>query len=680
MLTLEDFHQFFTQSVLSDTESREVMKAQSFVEKVCEDLVLSGDLSDNYSYAEYYKKGIEACGYDFDEERRILTVINCQYFQDDMLQTLTKNIIESKFNRLRTFFQKSIEGLYKQLEESSEAFSMAYQISQYNSKKKIDRVRLLLLTDGTTTRSLKEIQEEVFNGITYEYRIVDIEYLFKTYTSIHESGDFEVEFDLPFLDVNSKGDYYQSFLTVVPGDKLVQIYEKFGQKLFEQNVRTFLQFRGNTNKGLKNTIETKPEMFFAYNNGITATASSVEFGKNGNISMIKNFQIVNGGQTTSAIYAAHKISKLNVADVAVQMKLSVVKDLTKQGEFVSKVAEYANTQNKINPSDFFSNSPFHKDFKDYSKRIYASATSGAQRRTLWFYERVRGEYLNSQVYLNKRDTNKFILENPKNQLIDKTLLAKAENTWSQLPHIVSKGAQDSFRNFADRITKLLENDNLAITEGFFKEAIAKVILFKHVEKMVSDADWYDGGFRAQTVTYSLAYLSALISSSNENLNLLKIWNEQKVPNSIDQYLQIISKEVYKKITNPPAGYANVSQYCKNILCWSNVQKIDIDFPELDSTCLIDKEEIKFKNKEDKVSKKIDDGISIQMEVVTKKIEYWKKLHNYFLSNMKNNRVSDLELDIVERMALGSIAYPSEKQSKILHKLMQLAKKEGFYID
>lgn len=680
MISLEEFYQYFTQSILADSESRGLLRAQSFFETVCEELVMIGDLTNNYTYAEYSKKGIEVYGYDYDQERKILTILNHQYFQENTIQTLTRSQMDAKFSRMKSFFQKSILGFYQKLEETSEAYDMAYNMGRYHQNGTIDRVRLMLLTDGITTRSLKDAPSQTVDGIPFDYRIVDIEYLHKIYSSQQRSGEFEVKVDIPFLKVNNVNNSYQSYLSVINGSVLVDIYDQFGQQVFEQNVRTFLQFRGAVNRGLKNTIETKPEMFFAYNNGITATASAVEIGSDGNIKLIKNFQIVNGGQTTSAIYAAHKNSKVDVSPVNVQMKLSVVTDLSKQDDFISKVAEYANTQNKINNSDFFSNSPFHKDMKEYSVRVFAPATSGSQRRTHWFYERVRGEYLNSQAYLSTESKRKFLLEHPKNQLVDKTLLAKAINSWEQFPNIVSKGAQDSFRKFAEGINQLLEKDNLSITEVFFKDSIAKIILFRRVEKMITQSQWYDGGYRAQTVTYSIAYLSALLENSGLTLSFGRIWNDQDVPESLISIIELISEQVYKRITNPPSGYANVSQWAKNFLCWEEVKKIDIEFPELDASLFVDQEVKKYELKEERKSKKVDSGISIQIAVVSKPIDYWIKLNNYFSSNKSSSKITTIQSEILKKMATGMISLPSEKQSRLLYDLMENASSDGFLID
>lgn len=576
MVSLEEFHQNLVQTILSDTQSRGLTKSKSFFENVCKELVEIAELTRNYTEAEYTKRGMEVYGYDYDDEREILALITQVFFQEESIQTLNLEEIETKFKRLKTFLTKCAQLLHKEMEEGYEHYSMAYAIYQFLEQGKINKIRLLLISDGKATRNLKEIPNEYFKDIEIEHRVIDIEYLYKTYASQNASGDFEVELKIPALKVDSFKDY-ESYLAVMDANTLVGIYDKYGQRLLERNIRTFLQFRGNVNKGLRNTIESVPHKFFAYNNGITAVASGVEIDMQGNITKIQNFQIVNGGQTASAIYASYKNAKSDISSVYVQMKLSVVINEKDQDSFVVKVAEYANTQNKVNKSDFFSNSHFHKEFKDYSRRVWAPAIGGSQRRTHWFYERVRGEYLNEQAYLTQAQKNKFQLENPKNQVIDKTFLAKSEMAWLQKPHIVSKGAQDGFSEFAKEITSRLEKDALHITEMYFKEAVAKIIIFKTLEKLVSNAGWYDGGYRAQIVAYALSYLSYYLTKTNQHLNFLLIWENQCVNDNLLEVLNVIAQNIYKSIINPPEGNANVGQWCKKELCWKSIKNKEINF-------------------------------------------------------------------------------------------------------
>lgn len=675
MITLQEFHQDFLQSILSDTQSRGIPKPQAFFENVCEELITTGDLSNNYTEAEYTKKGMEVYGYDYDEEREVLTLLVHQFFQDEEVQTLTKSHIDTKFKRLKTFFIKSSQGFYENMDRGFEHYSMAYNIYSYLNKSIIKKVRLMIISDGKATRNLLDIENELLNNIEIEFRVIDIEYLYKVYLSENSSGDFEIDVNIPTLQVDSISDEYKSFLTILDGNKLVDIYDKYGQKLLEQNVRTFLQFRGNVNKGLRNTIEYNPEMFFAYNNGITATATDVQVDDANNIIKIVNFQIVNGGQTTSAIYAANKNSDLDVSNIYVQMKLSVVKDKEKQNEFVSKVSEYANTQNKINKSDFFSNSPFHKEFKNYSKRIWVAAVGGSQRRTHWFYERVRGEYLNEQAYLTKSQKKQFQLENPKPQLIDKTFLSKSENVWLQRPDIVSRGAQYSFSAFAETITDRLEKDDLAITESYFKESIARAIMFKTVEKLVSNADWYNGGYRAQAVAYTISYLSYILEKEKKFLNFNLIWEEQKVPQKLYKILESIAPEVYSDIMNPPEGNANVGQWCKKVKCWNSVKELELPI-KIDSDLLTDIEEEKYNKRESKKEKKLDSSIEIESFVINLEKEKWNKLLTYYQKDEIKFQVSTMQLDILTKYSNGLMILPSPKQSKVLYQLYYTAMEDG----
>jgi hypothetical protein len=674
--TIEEFHQDFLQSVLCDAESRGLLKAQSFFEIVCDDLTSVGDLTNNYTSAEYSKKGLEVYGFDYDLDRKLLTILNHQFFQEETIQTLTRANIDTKFNRLKAFYEKCCDGLYRDLEETSEAYSMAYNIFRYYEKDQVNKVKLMILTDGKATRNLIDLPPENRGTVQFDFRVIDIDYLHNIYESEAKSAVSDINVDLPCLKVNDDNNSYQSYLSVVNGDFLVKIYEEHGQKLFEQNVRTFLQFKGSVNKGLKNTIEYKPEMFFAYNNGITATAELVETGVNGNLKRIKNFQIVNGGQTTSAIYAAKRTSNLDVSAIMVQMKLSVVKRFEDQDNFVSKVAEYANTQNKINNSDFFSNSPFHKDMKEYSLRIYAPAVGGAQRRTRWFYERIRGEYLNTQAYLTPSEKGRFQVEHPRSQVVDKTLLSKTEIMWLRRPDIVSKGAQESFRKFAEHIKETLEKDDLAITESYFKESICRVILFRTVEKLISQANWYDGGFRAQTVAYSISYLSALVQTSGLHLNFDLIWELQELPGELIQMLKVITEKVYSQITHPAPGYANIAQWTKNPNCWVRVQEIAIDFPELSPELFVNKLEKSYMAKISKDVKAIDVGIDVQVFVMKVPIELWKSLFKYYNGYNGLKNLSSMQSDILSKMASGKLSYPSEKQSKLLFQIYNNAKADG----
>jgi len=672
-IDINEFYENLSQQIISESQSRDLMRQQAFFEIVNEELIETAEITPNYEYAYYKKTGIEISGFGYDEGREILFLTVSEFFDESELQTLTKSLIEAKFNRLKGFLHLVLSDNYSGIVKN-EVYDMAYDISNYINADMVSKIRLFLTTNGRATKNLKHIDNETIGGFDIEFRVVDIEYLHKNFLLENSGGDISIDTNIPCLEIESNNDEYFSYLGVVSGNQLVEMYEDNGQKLFEQNVRTFLQFRSNVNKGLRDTIRNKPERFFAYNNGITATASEVEI-ENGFIKHLTGLQIVNGGQTTSSIYSCYKKDKLDVSNISVQLKLSVIKDKDKHSNFVSKVSEYANTQNKINKADFFSNSPFHREFKDYSKRIMAPAVDGGQRKTRWYYERVRGEYLNDQAYLTPGQRNQFKSDYPPSQKIEKTFISKSEVSWLRMPHVVAKGVAASFDKFADIVTDKVEDDNLSITEDYFRHVVARVIMFRALEKLISGSKWYDGGLRAQTVTYSMAYLSELINSYGKHLDFEKIWELQKLPLSIESVFKDISHQVYQSITRPPEGNANLAMWCRKAKCWDKVKEDLIVHIDENSDYLVSKSIINTRKKDEKKKKRLDKGIEIQSFVLDRKLrKQWLPLYEYCKNDID---LSPMKMDILNRYAPGILPIPSEKQSKIIYDLYMDAADNGW---
>lgn len=681
MFDLNVYHKNFLQDIYADAESRSLQAAQSFREIVSEELMEIGDLPSNFIGAHYsHSSGnlrLEASGYAYDGERNILYVTVNEFLQEEDIETLSTKVIEQRLSRARRFIIKSMEGLYRELEETSDAFEMSYNIYDKFKANRIDRIKIMLLSDGKISRAYKKKSLEPIESMEVEYSIVDIEYLFNNYKAQNADASFTVDMRVPALKVPLETDKYESYLAYLTGDQIYEIYDKYGKKLLEQNVRTFLQFRGGVNKGIRNTIEGSPEMFFAYNNGITATASEVEYNAKGEITKLHNLQIVNGGQTTSAIYSAKKNNKLDISKVSVQMKLSVVGGSESHSDFVASVAEYANTQNKVNKSDFFSNSPFHKEFKTYSQRVWSPSIS--HDKELWFYERVRGEYLNEQAYLTSAEKKKFEAIHPRNKKIDKTMLAKAEMVWLPSPHIVSKGAQESFLSFARYITEVLEKDHLAITEEYYKSSIAKIIIFKQVEKLVSAAPWYNGGFRANIVAYTISYLSYIVKKKKKFFDFMIIWEEQELPKDLQNLLLKIAEEVSEHILNPQEGSGNPAQWSKKEVCWTTLQKKEIALV-IPSRYLISEETQRTIKKEEIEQKKMDENIDAQIFMVQLKPETRKQLLEYFSRAENKGSLTYTQYSILESYGTDRINIPTDKQAQILYKVYEKALEEGVVMD
>ena len=324
-----------------------------------------------------------------------------------------------------------------------------------------------------------------------------------------------------------------------------------------------------------------PEMFFAYNNGITATASSVELDviPNGTaaIRSIRNLQIVNGGQTTASILYARDQVKVLLDRVFVQMKLSVVKPELVE-EIVPRISKYANTQNKVSEADFFASHPFHIAMEKISRRLSAPPKLGSLSPSKWFYERARGQYRDQLAYGTATARRKFELEFPKDQVVDKTAFAKFRMTFDCKPHIVSRAAQKCFLAFADLTDKAWQASDSSFNDDYFKRSMAQAMIFRQTDRMVGTADWYqsDRGYKSQIVTYTIAWLvNRLARAENAEINLLQIWNRQEVPEALCEILGKLTPQVAITLKDAPPQVRNIGEYCKLQLCWAKVWKVSL---------------------------------------------------------------------------------------------------------
>jgi len=382
-------------------------------------------------------------------------------------------------------------------EEASPIFDLANRIHEL--KDTLINIRLFLLTDGkVNVEPIDDIKE---NNLSISHNVWDIQRIFRLRSSGKKREAIEVDFEnefggcIPCLPLTESNPDYVTYLAIIPGKMLVELYGKYGPRLLERNVRSFLQVRGNINKGIRKTILDEPHMFLAYNNGLSSTAEKIEITSLNGVSGIKwarDFQIVNGGQTTASIYHAYKKDKADVSNIFVQVKLTVLKDAGKIDSFVPKISLYANSQNKVNVADFSANKPFHIKLEELSRTIWAPAPLGMQLQTRWYYERARGQYLDEKGREGTFSRKKaFEAINPIRQKFTKTDLAKFENTWNQLPHKVSRGAEKNFNEF---MVLLQERGEFQPDRTYYEHLIAKAILFRLAEKLIQKQQY--GGYRA----------------------------------------------------------------------------------------------------------------------------------------------------------------------------------------
>ena len=463
-------------------------------------------------------------------------------------------------------------------------------------------------------------------------------------------------------------------------ETLARIYDEYGAKLLEKNVRVFLQSKGKVNKGIRATIETAPSKFFAYNNGITATAEAVETctTKHGiALTNIDDFQIVNGGQTSASIYDAFRRG-IDLSQIRIQMKLTVVSEET-ASRLVPEISKFANSQNRVSEADFFSNHAFHISFEKYSRSILAPPKESTTLQTYWFYERARGQYANSKsLYVSRSERTKFQAVNPSDQRVTKTDLAKVMNTFKGLPHIVSKGAQSSFKTFADFVNTIWQKDDGKFVTDVLQQCIARMILFRHLEKSVSKSKWYQiqPGYRANIVCYTLAKFSETLKKNSKALDYLKIWNAQSVPQDLSEELVKLAEIARNHIVNPPpSSPSNITEYAKTEQCWILFSKLEYTLSQRIYPYLLTKSDSQKLDKQSQDRKKFADFVEEQEFLIGLGGSFWSSVLEY---SSQNNLVTSRDWELLSRASqFPARLLDTDREYKQLSTLLKRARKCGF---
>jgi hypothetical protein len=144
-----------------------------------------------------------------------------------------------------------------------------------------------------------------------------------------------------------------SYTVTITADWLNNMYWRYAEGLFSANVRGFLGMNKSEsviNNGMRQTLETEPDNFWVFNNGITALVHDATYDSEHNELRIHGISIVNGAQTTGAV-AELKDSPDALRDARVVARFIKCDD----PGIVQKIIRFNNRQNIMDPADFRSN-------------------------------------------------------------------------------------------------------------------------------------------------------------------------------------------------------------------------------------------------------------------------------------------------------------------------------------
>lgn len=550
---------------------------------------------------------------------------------------ITKDDYTKTLNQIKRFINGALKRHIDYIDPSHTELNQLLQIVGRQGKN-FDRINVYFLINGFSNHEKEKLE---INDIDVFVHTWDVERLFKLNASNSTHEPIEIDFEtfipeikgLQCLQVPNIDEMYDCYLAIVPGEVLSKLYKEFSNELLESNVRAFLGQTGKFNKGIRDTIRFKPQMFLPYNNGITATAENVETKIIDNktlITKLNDFQIVNGGQTTASLYHTQKkFKEVDLTKIFVQMKLTVIKDREQKNIEVPNISRFANSQNKVSELDLSSNNPYFIQIENLSRKKYVINPENKNQSLLWFFERTNGQYretLNKQTLSQQK---KFKEQNPQSLKFVKSDIAKFLNIWDLEPHIVALGSQKNFVQYTKKINELVIKNKMP-SENFYKKLIANAILFKTTDKLFGrkniDAIG-DTNLKSFTVAYALSYFHFL---THNRLDLWQIYEQQKIDDILSNQLKKILIFVYNHLVEG-AKNSLISEYAKRSTSWEKLKSINYseDLETILSTYLISEEEKLQRDNEKEIdTNNVEDTVFLISEIQKLGLRFWDGFKYY----------------------------------------------------
>ena len=613
-----------------------------------------------------------------EEDSRLDLFVTLYNGPSDQVATINATDVDLAFRKAERYLGKALDGLHSELCPAGNQYQMAEHIQRL--KGQVDRVCFYLFTNARLAqRKEKERKLDIF-GLAATYEVWDLE----RFRRLRESGtsyeslvvDFRSQPDggLPCVVLGANCTGFQTCVTVFPGLLLCDLYNEYGARLLELNVRSYLQARGKVNAGILKTLRENPQDFMAYNNGITVVAEEIVFGvlTSGvqGILELRGMQIVNGGQTTASIHRAAKDFQADLSHVFVQGKITVVTPGRFQ-DIVPLISRYSNTQNKVTESDLSANHPFHIGIERVSRREWAP-----DQRSMWFYERARGSYQTAKAREGHTPARRRQFEDryPIPQKFSKEDLARFENTWQGLPHIVSRGGQKNFVHFMHELGPHVEGWEPTI--DLFHSYVAKGILFREAQRIIR-ADETITAYQINVAAYTVAVLA---DKTARRLDLDKIWRMQKVTPMTSQTIAAWAPVVYRHLPELATSQGkHVGESFKNMACWDHIRTLDLKVPcelETELVAIGEGEAGKTQTRRDGRPLTVHDQNNIArcIELMEKD---WLAVADW---GQKTGDLKDWERGIARSLA-GYAAeqwskLPSDKQAKHGARMIELARSAG----
>lgn len=112
------------------------------------------------------------------------------------------------------------------------------------------------------------------------------------------------------------------------------------------------------------------------------------------------------------------------------------------------------------------------------------------------------------------------------------------------------------------------NNPKNVDETFFKELVAKAILFRQTTQLIKAQKF--GGYENHIVAYTVALLCELGRSENKQIDFQSIWRNQSISNALSEAVVELAKTVQAATADVESG-KNVYEWFKRATTWDSIK-------------------------------------------------------------------------------------------------------------
>jgi hypothetical protein len=308
----------------------------------------------------YDDNGIDAI--HFEENSKCLWLIQTKFIHNGTggvdngdLEKFTKGVkllIDGSFDR----FNKKVKDKEDEIQKALDDAAVKIHLVMAYTAKELSKHNLQTIEDLLSEQN--DSDEILF------FKDFNLD---KAYKSLENGfGDAAINEEVTLHNWGHIEDPYKSFYGQISGFELAVLFQKYGFRLFTENIRSFLGI-SSANSEISITIKEEPENFVYFNNGITILCEKIQkkikggSDKSLGVFECSGFSVVNGAQTLGSIGSLLETHPEQLEKIKVIVKLISLED-TNSG-FGKRITIATNTQNKVDKKDFVSLDTEHARLK-----------------------------------------------------------------------------------------------------------------------------------------------------------------------------------------------------------------------------------------------------------------------------------------------------------------------------